>query len=138
MYHHGRTAAGGHYTCDVLRQNSEWLNIDDTNIRVISEADVAVNADGSTESQAPANGTLTNGHVTEAAALAAAISASKTTSDGVAYVLFYIRSDLKSSASSSGASTPVPTPVSTLNATAGSGASKPNKHGQGTWSVPKK
>ncbi|KAG0350861.1 hypothetical protein BG005_009605 [Podila minutissima] len=140
VYHHGRTAAGGHYTCDVLRQNSEWLNIDDTNIRVISEADVAVNADGSTEPQAshPAtNGALTNGHVSEAAALAAALSASKTTSDGVAYVLFYIRSDLTSSASSSGASTPVPTP-STLNATAGSGASKPSKHGQGAWSVPKK
>ncbi|KAG0326847.1 hypothetical protein BG000_001221 [Podila horticola] len=140
VYHHGRTAAGGHYTCDVLRQNSEWLNIDDTNIQVISEADVAVNADGSTEPQAPqpaTNGTLTNGHVSEAAALAAALSASKTTSDGVAYVLFYIRSDLTSSASSSGASTPVPTP-STLNATAGSGASKPSKHGQGAWSVPKK
>ncbi|KAG0343549.1 hypothetical protein BG004_005223 [Podila humilis] len=140
VYHHGRTAAGGHYTCDVLRQNNEWLHIDDTNIRVIDEADVAVNAvdqPEQTQSTATNNGTLSNGHVTESAALAAALSASKS-SDGVAYVLFYIRSDLKGSAPSSGASTPVPTPLSTMNATAGSGATKSTgKHSQ-AWSVSRK
>ncbi|KAF9080904.1 hypothetical protein BGX29_011486 [Mortierella sp. GBA35] len=141
VYHHGRTAAGGHYTCDVLRQNAEWLHIDDTNITVISEADVTVDdhAHPANETFKPAmNGTLTNGAISESAALAAALSASSVaasrSSDGVAYVLFYIRSDQKGAAM-----TEFPTPNS-------SGShSKPTTNGShngkapaSAWSIPKK
>lgn len=42
VYHHGTSAGGGHYTCDIKRRNSEWLHIDDTNITSVSEQDVLV------------------------------------------------------------------------------------------------
>jgi ubiquitin carboxyl-terminal hydrolase 10 len=43
IYHHGKSATGGHYTIDILRQEqSEWLRIDDTQIDVVPESDVAV------------------------------------------------------------------------------------------------
>ena len=42
VYHHGKSAAGGHYTVDVLRQDSrEWIRMDDTVIRRIRPEDVA-------------------------------------------------------------------------------------------------
>ena len=42
VYHHGKSAAGGHYTVDILRQDSrEWIRIDDTIIRRIRPQDVA-------------------------------------------------------------------------------------------------
>lgn len=42
VYHHGKSAAGGHYTVDVLRQDSrEWIRMDDTVIRRIRPQDVA-------------------------------------------------------------------------------------------------
>ncbi|KAF2861422.1 cysteine proteinase [Piedraia hortae CBS 480.64] len=42
VYHHGKSAAGGHYTVDVLRQdNREWIRIDDTVIRRVRPEDVA-------------------------------------------------------------------------------------------------
>ncbi|KAF2769038.1 cysteine proteinase [Teratosphaeria nubilosa] len=42
VYHHGKTAAGGHYTVDVRRQDGEeWIRIDDTIIRRIRKEDVA-------------------------------------------------------------------------------------------------
>ncbi|KAK3809584.1 MAG: hypothetical protein J3Q66DRAFT_72707 [Benniella sp.] len=123
VYHHGRTAAGGHYTCDVLRQNDEWLHIDDTNITVISEADVTTPTDGTGHGPKPTmNGPLTNGCVSEAAALAAALSASTLpagrSSDAVAYVLFYIRTDQRAtptpSPPHSGSSVGSPIPKSSL------------------------
>ncbi|KAJ3415974.1 hypothetical protein HDV05_003571 [Chytridiales sp. JEL 0842] len=40
VYHHGRFATGGHYTCDVLRQNEEWMHIDDDVIEMIPESEV--------------------------------------------------------------------------------------------------
>ncbi|KAG0053308.1 hypothetical protein BGZ83_001347 [Gryganskiella cystojenkinii] len=145
VYHHGRTAAGGHYTCDVLRQNAEWLHIDDTNIAVISENDVTVDAQGIPapySSPKPSHSTLINGNSSESAALAAALAASSIaaskSSDGVAYVLFYIRSDQKTSAPSSGATTPTRTTAS------GTPVSKPTTNGhhakttQAPWSTPKK
>jgi len=42
VYHHGKSAAGGHYTVDVLRQDGrEWVRMDDTVIRRIRPEDVA-------------------------------------------------------------------------------------------------
>lgn len=42
VYHHGKSAAGGHYTTDVRRQEGrEWIRIDDTVIRRIRAEDVA-------------------------------------------------------------------------------------------------
>lgn len=45
VYHHGVSAEGGHYTCDVLKQPSltdtnHWIRIDDTLINKISKDDV--------------------------------------------------------------------------------------------------
>lgn len=42
VYHHGKSAAGGHYTVDILRQDErEWVRVDDTMIRRIRAEDVA-------------------------------------------------------------------------------------------------
>jgi ubiquitin carboxyl-terminal hydrolase 10 len=42
VYHHGKSAAGGHYTVDVLRQDGrEWVRMDDTYIRRVRSSDVA-------------------------------------------------------------------------------------------------
>jgi len=42
VYHHGKSAAGGHYTVDVLRSDSrEWIRMDDTFLRRIRPEDVA-------------------------------------------------------------------------------------------------
>ena len=42
VYHHGKSAAGGHYTVDVLREDGrEWIRMDDTVIRRIRPEDVA-------------------------------------------------------------------------------------------------
>lgn len=42
VYHHGKSAAGGHYTVDVLREDGrEWVRLDDTVIRRIRPEDVA-------------------------------------------------------------------------------------------------
>ncbi|KAF9585448.1 hypothetical protein BGW38_002362 [Lunasporangiospora selenospora] len=144
VYHHGRTAAGGHYTCDVLRQNLEWLHIDDTNITVISEADVTVDTREQAESfsspkpqaatvtatatvagtsmAASLNGTVANGVMSESAAFAAALSASSIpaskSSDGVAYVLFYVRADQKGPAAAfSTPSSPSPSIATTTTST---------------------
>lgn len=35
IYHHGRNAEGGHYTCDVLRESNKWLRIDDNAVETI-------------------------------------------------------------------------------------------------------
>lgn len=35
IYHHGRNAEGGHYTCDVRRDGRKWLRIDDTAVESI-------------------------------------------------------------------------------------------------------
>ncbi|KAK8874532.1 cysteine proteinase [Apiospora arundinis] len=42
VYHHGKSASGGHYTVDVRRQDGqEWIRIDDTIIRRVRSEDVA-------------------------------------------------------------------------------------------------
>jgi ubiquitin carboxyl-terminal hydrolase 10 len=42
VYHHGKSAAGGHYTVDVRRQEGrEWIRMDDTVIRRVRSEDVA-------------------------------------------------------------------------------------------------
>ncbi|KAJ3299167.1 hypothetical protein HK104_009849 [Borealophlyctis nickersoniae] len=40
VYHHGRWAGGGHYTCNVQRQSGEWLHFDDTTISIRNVGDV--------------------------------------------------------------------------------------------------
>ncbi|OLL26064.1 putative ubiquitin carboxyl-terminal hydrolase 3 [Neolecta irregularis DAH-3] len=45
VYHHGKSASGGHYTVDLLEQDSRsWIHLDDTVIRKISADQVAVSA----------------------------------------------------------------------------------------------
>jgi len=42
VYHHGKSAAGGHYTVDIRRQDGkEWMRVDDTVIRRVRAEDVA-------------------------------------------------------------------------------------------------
>ncbi|KAI1738913.1 hypothetical protein F4680DRAFT_152582 [Xylaria scruposa] len=50
VYHHGKSASGGHYTVDLRRQDGrEWIRVDDTVIRRIRSEDVAESsADGNT------------------------------------------------------------------------------------------
>ncbi|KAI8618945.1 hypothetical protein BC830DRAFT_857743 [Chytriomyces sp. MP71] len=38
--HHGKYAEGGHYTCDVYRNNEEWLRMDDENVEKVTVEDV--------------------------------------------------------------------------------------------------
>ncbi|KAI8617877.1 hypothetical protein BC830DRAFT_1061995, partial [Chytriomyces sp. MP71] len=38
--HHGKYAEGGHYTCDVYRNNDEWLRMDDENVERVTGNDV--------------------------------------------------------------------------------------------------
>lgn len=64
VYHHGTSAGGGHYTCDILRRDGEWLHIDDTNITSVNEQDV----------------TEDNTRISE-----------KMHADQTAYILFYVR-----------------------------------------------
>ena len=41
IYHHGKNAAGGHYTCDVYHHaKASWLRIDDTDVTSVTREDV--------------------------------------------------------------------------------------------------
>ena len=41
VYHHGNTATGGHYTCDVYHPSSGgWLHTDDGNLKLVTEDQV--------------------------------------------------------------------------------------------------
>jgi ubiquitin carboxyl-terminal hydrolase 10 len=45
IYHHGKSASGGHYTVDLLRQDGvEWIRLDDTVIRRVRSEDIAAEA----------------------------------------------------------------------------------------------
>ena len=69
VYHHGVSAGGGHYTCEIRRQNGMWLHINDTNITPVSERDVLMAEENTRTSET--------------------IHADQT-----AYILFYMRSPL--------------------------------------------
>lgn len=66
VYHHGSSAGGGHYTCDIKRQNGEWLHIDDTTIVPVKEEDVLVTEQNTQTSE-------------------------RQQSDQTAYILFYMK-----------------------------------------------
>ncbi|RYC66118.1 hypothetical protein CHU98_g22 [Xylaria longipes] len=52
VYHHGKSASGGHYTVDLRRQDSrEWIRVDDTVIRRIRSEDVAESSTGGNTSK---------------------------------------------------------------------------------------
>jgi ubiquitin C-terminal hydrolase len=67
VYHHGTSAGGGHYTCDIKRRTGEWLHIDDTTITSVSEQDVLVTEENTRTSE-------------------------KLHAGQTAYILFYVRS----------------------------------------------
>lgn len=67
VYHHGTSAGGGHYTCDIKRRSGEWLHIDDTTITSVSEQDVLVTEENTRTSE-------------------------KLHAGQTAYILFYVRS----------------------------------------------
>lgn len=49
VYHHGKSAVGGHYTCDVRHTGSGgWLRIDDSNVKPVPEEAVLWQSQGST------------------------------------------------------------------------------------------
>ncbi|ODQ77835.1 hypothetical protein BABINDRAFT_163222 [Babjeviella inositovora NRRL Y-12698] len=46
VYHHGTSAAGGHYTVDVVTPDkSNWIRIDDTNVQMVKAEDVVAITD---------------------------------------------------------------------------------------------
>jgi ubiquitin carboxyl-terminal hydrolase 10 len=53
VYHHGKSAAGGHYTASVRQQTGQWLNIDDTLLRNVGINEVAVDEKRKTEDRTP-------------------------------------------------------------------------------------
>jgi len=77
VYHHGRHATGGHYTVDVLRQDSsEWIRIDDTNIDPVTENQVV---------------TITSEGLRNHKADVLKVNPATGIPDKVAYLLFYKR-----------------------------------------------
>lgn len=46
IYHHGRTAEGGHYTADVRDSSGDWIRIDDTQVSKITPDEVIENGIG--------------------------------------------------------------------------------------------
>lgn len=64
IYHHGKSASGGHYTVEVRRQDGrEWIRFDDTLIRRVRAEDVACTG-GEEDPKAP-NGTHEQNQTTE-------------------------------------------------------------------------
>jgi ubiquitin carboxyl-terminal hydrolase 10 len=40
IYHHGKMSTGGHYTCHVRLANGQWVEMDDTHLKVIDPSQV--------------------------------------------------------------------------------------------------
>ncbi|KDN52574.1 cysteine proteinase [Tilletiaria anomala UBC 951] len=81
VYHHGRYATGGHYTVDVLRQDSQqWVHIDDTNISPIQVDQVRRVKQRDSNDFVQRGPSSASGH------------------EGLAYLLFYKREELAESA----------------------------------------
>lgn len=45
VYHHGKSATGGHYTVNVRQNSGRWVNIDDTTITPVTADDAATDRD---------------------------------------------------------------------------------------------
>lgn len=62
MYHHGKSAAGGHYTVAVRQQlnSNSWIHIDDTAIRPVAATEVSVEI-SSAASRLSGNGQQSHG-----------------------------------------------------------------------------
>ncbi|RKP10673.1 hypothetical protein THASP1DRAFT_12520 [Thamnocephalis sphaerospora] len=90
VYHHGMYAAGGHYTCDVRRQNGQWIRMDDTSMQPVSESDVCKTASSAAD-DASAAGDDGDGWSTVASG---GLNGWSRTTEGDAYLLFYVDSSL--------------------------------------------
>jgi len=93
IYHHGKSASGGHYTVDVRRQDG-WIRMDDTIVKRVSEKEVVVDIgtqntkpskekteelqEGEWEEVDGSSGKSSNGYTSQGLG-----------SDKVAYILFY-------------------------------------------------
>jgi len=57
VYHHGKSASGGHYTVDVLRQDEKnWIRFDDTVIKSVHPEEVKVDVNAKIHPQTNMNG----------------------------------------------------------------------------------
>ena len=95
VYHHGKSASGGHYTVDVLRQDGKnWIHFDDTNIKSVHIDEVKVDVDIKISSLAGKNGTeQEDGWETVSNDVGGAVNGSQIygKDSKIAYILFYQR-----------------------------------------------
>ena len=94
VYHHGKSASGGHYTVDVLRQDRKnWIRFDDTVIKSVHPDDVKVDVNFN-HSQMHKNGIEDEGgweSVGHEIGSTAIDSQVYSKDSKVAYILFYQR-----------------------------------------------
>jgi len=95
VYHHGRSASGGHYTVDVLRQDGKnWIRFDDTNIKSVHTDEVKVDVDIKISPLEGKNGTEDEGGwETVSNDVGGAVNGNQVygKDSKVAYILFYQR-----------------------------------------------
>lgn len=95
VYHHGKSASGGHYTVDVLRQDRKnWIRFDDTVIKSVHPDEVKVDVNPKSHLQMHKNGVEDEGGWESVGnELGSAVIGNQVYSKDskVAYILFYQR-----------------------------------------------